>query len=828
MSVKSLMLAGASAIAVSLCVAAPALAEDAAETAVQGASAIVAAGQAAAAEAGPRRLQAVTVTAQRREEEAQSIPVAVTAFTTEQLAAAQVNSTLNLVRITPGMIGGNNTGLGSANVYFMRGLGNTESIATFDPPVGTYVDEIYITRQNANNYQLFDVQSLQVLRGPQGTLFGRNTTGGAIVVTNKKPSEDFGYFVEAGIGSFDRRIVRGSVDMPLSDTVLTKFSAYFVEDEGYVDNVVTGEKMNGEEAWGVRGAVEFRLSETLTWNLGADYTTQDKVSVGQWFTQRASRTTTSVGIPNPEYTSRLAIRNGSCDNPINDYLFNRRGNCNVVETTAITSNIEWDAGWATVNFITGYRDLEQRFAIDFFDESNFSGLPLPFGLFAIGNIGEHKTFSQEIKLSGETGNVKWIGGVFYLQEENATEFTDISTRLVPGPGFTTAPNIAADRRLDNETTTAAIYLQGDFTLAEDLTLTVGGRYTTEEKSIEYTRLTRPTPANTSFGAIYAGLPGQPAFVTTASLRAAGIPTSQEVNRFTPRLALAWQAQDNMLLFVSATNGFKSGGWNARDPAASLTRPFGPEKVWSYEAGLKSEWFDRQLRFNATLYSMNVEDLQVVSGFANAAGGITFLTANAADMTAQGIELEVAAQLSDNFEGFANLSLSNGEYDRGATTNGCQLSRLIPGQRYDNAGNIVAAGGRIAQGRGDLANCIGPQDSPVRYPDVQGAVGGTLTIPTPSLGGDFKVSGAVSYTGRHWTDTANNDRDAASGVLLGVTNVPATILLNLGVRYVAANGKWEAALDCSNCGAEYYSTSSLAGVGYPNDPRRINFRVKYTY
>ena len=803
---------GASVLVLAAAMAAPALAAETAAPASEGVTMRQSADGGAAGET--RRLQTVTVTAQRRDEDAQSIPVAVSAFTPEQLAASQVNSTLNLVRITPGLIGGNNTGLGSANVYFMRGLGNTESIATFDPPVGTYVDEIYITRQNANNYQLFDVQSLQVLRGPQGTLFGRNTTGGAIVVTNKKPADEFGFFIEGGVGDYERQIIRGSVDVPLSDSFRTKLSAYWLKDDGYVRNVNTGDKLNAEEAMGVRGSISWDITDSLTWDLGVDYTEQDKAAVGQFFNVSTQRSATSFGAENPKYTSRSGLRKGSCDGDVfRTYLVDRRGNCNLVETTSITSNFTWDAGFATVNFITGYRDLSQKFILDFLDTANG-----PQGGFVIANNGSHETFSQEIKLTGEIGdNIKWIGGVFYLTEENKTQFLD--------QFFVGIPFLLADRDLTSTTDTYAAYLQGDFKLHEDVTLTIGGRYTNEEKSIDYVKRNRSAGiAGWTLNPAFAGAGG----VSTATLRAAGIPTKQTENRFTPRVALAWQAEDNVLLFLSATNGFKSGGWNARDPLAALTLPFGPEEVWSYEAGVKSEWFDGALRANATLYYMDIKDLQVISGFPTPTGGISFLTANAADMKAQGVELEFAAAPSDWLDLFVNLSGSDGKYKRGSRTNGCQLLGLVPGQRYDNNGNIVATGGRIASARGDLANCIGPQDAPVRYPDAQAAIGGTITVPVGESMGELKFTGSLSYTGRHWTDTANNDRDSGTGVLLRVTNVPATTIMNFGARYISESGNWEAAIDCSNCNEEYFSTSSLVGVGYPNDPRRVNFRIRYTY
>ena len=198
-------------------------------------------------------IEEVTVTAQRRAQNIQDVPLAITALSEEELQERQIDEPLDLVNYIPNLFGGNNTGLGTANAYYLRGIGNTESIATFDPPVGTYVDNVYIARQNGNNVNFFDVDRIEVLRGPQGTLFGRNTTGGAVSIHMKKPSEEMGGWIEGAIGDFDRKMLRASIDIPVSDTVLTKFSGFWLDEDGYVENRTTGEELNGDEAWGVRG-----------------------------------------------------------------------------------------------------------------------------------------------------------------------------------------------------------------------------------------------------------------------------------------------------------------------------------------------------------------------------------------------------------------------------------------------------------------------------------------------------------------------------------------------------------------------------------------------
>ena len=225
-------------------------------------------------------IEEVVVTAQRRAESLQDVPVAVSAFSDEQAAKIGITETLDIARIVPNFIGHNTAGLGTANTYSLRGLNNTESIATFDPPVGTYVDDFFIQRQNANNYSLLDIDRVEVVRGPQGTLFGRNTTGGAVRVILKDPGEEFGGFVEAGGGSYDRVNIRGSVDAPASDTFLTKLSGYYMDDSGFVESKVTGEdNINAEKNRGVRGAFQWNVANNITWDASITYIKNDHANL---------------------------------------------------------------------------------------------------------------------------------------------------------------------------------------------------------------------------------------------------------------------------------------------------------------------------------------------------------------------------------------------------------------------------------------------------------------------------------------------------------------------------------------------------------------------
>jgi iron complex outermembrane recepter protein len=751
-------------------------------------------------------LEEVVVTAQRRAERVQDIPVAVTAFTPSQLEAAQIKETKDLVRYVPSLTGGLNTGTGGAVSYYMRGLGSTEQIATFDVPVATYVDEIYIARQSVNNVSLFDIERTEVLRGPQGTLFGRNTTGGAISIVSRKPGDTLSGFVEGSYGSHNRGLVRGSIDLPLSDKVLTKVSAFYVDDEGYSQSQTTGQKLNGEEAQGARLAVRFLPTTKLTWDVAVDYIDQSRTTIGV----------------NPEdlreYKPRTGLRVGDCDDAIGDYITKRVGNCSNIVTGGLTSNLQYDFDFATLNFITGYRNTNQEFALDFGNVNGaFGAGTQATGAFMLANGIANSQFTQEIKLVGETERVKWVAGAFYLNEENKTEQLQVFGAL--------GGLVDGHWVMKNDATSIAVYAQADMEFSNATTLTVGGRWTTEEKTIDYKDATRALASYGGLGLVSTGALTPPVVpaktrVTSANLVALGVPLKQETDKFTPRFALSHKISPTRMVFISATNGFKSGGWEARQTDARLIRTFAPEEAWTFEAGLRSELFNRKLRFNATLYNLRVKDIQLISGFPLPGGGITFITQNNGRLVANGVEIETLARPTDNLDLFATLSMSDRKYRSVPLRNG--------------------AGNQPCSNTPEPASCITAKDDPVRFPEWQSTFGVRYTQPLAEMG-TLSFSASASLSDYYWTSTSNDtgfvnrpalitppSTLATTNNLVRLSKVPHTTVVNVGMTYRSPNEAFEAALECSNCSDEYYFTSSLVGVGYENDPRRVTARLKYKF
>ena len=784
-------------------------------------------------------LAEIVVTAQRRAEKVQDVPIAISAFSADQLQALNITETLGISKLIPNLLAFNNTGLGTANGYYLRGIGNTESIATFDPPVGTYADDVFISRQNANNLGLFDIDRIEVLRGPQGTLFGRNTTGGAVNVILRKPDEELGGFVEAGFGQFGAQQLRASVDLPISDRFLTKLSGYYVSDDGFVSNPVTGENdLNASESLGLRAALRFLVNDDLTWDFSIQSTRDEGLNIlnfvagsgGQAYRggvttnplvsipsegpqvelapQRPGLPPTSVSAQSIEARCAGTITRSrfsctgltSTGTPLANLVTGDKRNYNLgneVENLLVTSNLQWSTGLGDVEFITGYVDLKQEFAIDFFNGTTVNPatgpmLPTnPAGGFVITNDGEHEQFSQEVKLTGDLNdNIRFVAGLYYFDEQNETDFADL---------FSISPTttlVLADRILKNEARAWAAYTQWDFSFADAWTLTLGGRYTDETKEIDFIQNANPRVAPASA-------------ISSALMSAAGIPLELDTQQFTPRVAIKYDVNNDVNLFASATRGFKSGGWNARGTTSVANQPFEPETVWSYEAGLRSEWLDRRLRVNLTAFLLDVSDLQTGAGFQAAPGApITFITRNFAGLENKGLEAEIIYSPVDELTLFAFAGMQDAKYK--------DIAPLIVAQQGSCRASIAGTGGRPQDCAAGIVNPAGDISEPVRAPD-------TLT-----LGGSYRFNIGEKLTltpNVAWAWTGDNNV-GTNGSPPGLVDAYST--LDAGLMLANSDAGWQVNAACSNCTDEVQVVSVLSELSYIQAPRTwwVNFRYNF--
>ncbi|QGN54441.1 TonB-dependent receptor [Novosphingobium sp. Gsoil 351] len=803
------------------------------------------------------RVGEIVVTAQRREESVQNVPIAISAFTAEQLERQGVSNALQIAQFVPNLTAQNNTGLGSANAYYLRGLGSTETIPTFDPPVGTYVDDIYLSRQNANNLSLFDVERVEVLRGPQGTLFGRNTTGGAINVIMRQPGHEIGGYAEVGYGRFEKKLARGSIDLPLADTFSIKLSGYWQDDKGYVKNTTTGERLNDDDGWGARLGVRGELSPDVTWNGSYMHVVNDSDYLLNFECDPRA----------PSNCNGRFATTGYREHPTGAPVFagrftGRKQNYplgNNTDTDLVTSKFDIGIGEnATLSLITGYLSQVQQYGLDFFDGRSSPTLAVPSpavlglatGGFTFVSDQQSEQFTQEIKLNGSLGDglIDYVTGAYYLKENVRDDFGDF---------FGTLNLVLADRILRNSTKALAGYAQADLNLGQ-FKFTAGVRYTDETKRLGFhdnrascQAVVGPTCLDTRNLIV-------PANGTTVPV-AVPIPTKLSTKLWTPRFAINWKPNNDILLFASATRGFKSGGWNARETAPSRILPFGPEKVWSYEIGAKTELFDRRLRANVTAFQLDVTDLQVLSGILNpTTGALTFITRNPANYRNRGVEVELTAVPAEGLNLFVNVGYSDDNY---------RLKKNVPAFDQYGIQSIVAqqaackqalAAGKVPTGpntpatQPSIAACAssivtaqGTIAEPVRTPDWTLSLGGSYRAEfaggwalTPSVAASYHSKQEVATSNlTFFTGSISGVNQPATGpfpvnpnsgdIILGSRSLAAW-LVNASLALSTPEDRIRFSVECTNCLGESFFQSALANYNYLNQPMTWMVKARYNF
>ena len=710
----------------------------------------------------------ILITAQRRQTGLQDTPVTVTALSERQLQQRVVVQTLGLGRQVPNLVASNNITLGGSNAYYLRGIGSQESLASFDPPVITYVDEVVDPRQIANNVMLLDIERLEVLRGPQGTLFGRNTTGGAISIITRKPGPEFEAKGELSYGRFDEVTARAGLNVPLADGVYGRVAAFFSDYDGWQRSVRTDELYNGNKSYGVRGALRIEPSDTVTWDIAGDWQFQRRQTLQSIVDPVAAETNVSGGDDGPWALGSGDLNDvylSNCTDGETPFEWIRNGcTASEVEGFNIYSNLAVDfAEAATLNLISGYRDHDHRF-VSPLNASLRGGFELP-----LSTQGRSKMMQQELKLSGVLldSRLTYVTGLFYLTEDN---FTDFETALsTPELGVF----LVIDRNMmENDSRSFAWYGQGEYALTENLTFTAGLRWTREKKTIPFYEHTNDAGVNFDIDDIVA----------------LGTPDRVVTRQWTPRFIVQYDFDVDVMVYASATRGFKSGGWNGRAGQARLMTFFEKETAWSYELGSRAEWFDRRLRTNVTLFHVTYNDLQLPSlAFVPMPGEIPqFITSNAGKLRVRGAEIELSAVLSPGLTVYANLGLQDGN--------------------YKSIGESAAAAGILIDNR------------PQRTPDVTALIGGEYRSFVNTLAGEVYANADVQITSSYFIDAQNTP----SALNPGHTTV------NASIGYERDGGAWALQLSCKNCFDKRYFTDQLLGARFLNDPMRWLVTLRFRY
>jgi iron complex outermembrane receptor protein len=579
-------------------------------------------------------LDAVIVTARRRSESIQDVPVAVSAFGEEQLKDLQATNIDGLQGAVPNMNIVQGRGSSSSVNVFIRGIGQPDALQSFDPGVGMYVDDVYYSRIQGALFSLFDVQQVEVLRGPQGTLYGKNSTGGAIKLTTKNPFDNTNNSMEVTAGDHGRAEGRFYVGGQLGENIAGSLAGAWIGNDGYVEDPVTGADYNDEDTRSLRGKLALRPGDTFNATFSVDYTRQDNaLTLGR-------PTTPLIAIDLALGPFLLApAPTGEYDFRTRTSFAPDRGQELIHKGASLSLDWRLGEGWL-LKSISAWRSLDTSAHIDI-DASQFE----------IGDVLvelDQRQLSQELQLQYDNGDdLQAIFGLYYLDEKvpsHQEAYADDFIRFLGAP-------VNFLRTIDDDlhTKSYAAFVHGSWEFSPTWTLSAGVRYTKESK--DYFRTT-----TAFFG------PPLQAFSSTFAFDA-----DDDWSAVTPSVSLQKAFSDNAMGYLSANRGFKSGGFNGRANSAAEVSSFDPEYVWTYEAGLKLQSADRRLRGNFVIFHSEYKDFQArVSEVSNPGAPIptfSFPVLNAAELGINGVEFEGSALFGEATQLSVQLGWLDAEYDR---------------------------------------------------------------------------------------------------------------------------------------------------------------------
>lgn len=580
-----------------------------------------------------RALPTIVVTAQKRDEDIQNVPISVTALSGDMLEAQGIDSIETLSSYVPNFKYDSSSQLINARIG-IRGVSSTGN-SGFESSVGVFVDETYVPRPGSTLGAMFDLAAVEILRGPQGTLFGRNTSMGALSIRTRKPEFSPDAAVTVGVGSLETYKVEGFVTGPLSDSIAGRFSFSKKEQDAYLENDYENDHELGRQDLGVRGQLLWNATPDISANLAVEYLQIDYHGAG-------------VELYTPSVTQIFADRffqihgeqldyRDSFDQEV--YQIHRDQSDN--NQLAVNLHVDWDIGDHTLTSITAYRDWEDQQ----FDEDVVS---LPAEILLRDRLTETDNFSQELRLaSSGADRLNYILGLFYYDENYTTDTvfhlgSDYCSDVLPALGLSqlVAPCQADPRNavidaFGQDLKSYAAFANVTYDLTDEITLTGGLRWSRDQKDGFFERQ-RPNIAA----------------IPIASNATVGADTDVENTdeKISYVLNASYDFSPDIMGYATASSGFKSGGLNSEAQAVGSQRTFGPESTKNYEIGLKNTLFDGSLIANIALFRMDIDDFQE-----RTFTGTGFLVGNAGSLRQSGVELEIQARPHDKLD--LNLALA---------------------------------------------------------------------------------------------------------------------------------------------------------------------------
>lgn len=709
----------------------------------------------------------IRVTARRREESQLDVPISMTALSGQALDDVGAQDITYLKQVVPNTTLEVSRGTTNTLTAFIRGVGQQDPVAGFEAGVGIYIDDVYLNRPQGAVLDIYDVERIEVLRGPQGTLYGRNTIGGAVKYVSRRLGQEPAARIRGNLGSFSQRDLIVSGEMPVSDTAAVGAAVASLNRDGFGSNLTTGKDNYDKDVLAARASFEWTPTPNSFIRLASDYFKDDSSPVGG---------------------HRLipGLLSGA---PVLDNVYDSRGGQtgkNFTEAWGVSLLGEFDISpnWQFKS-ITAFRDNENIQQIDFD--------ALPVVDVDVATIYESDQFSQEFQLNYTSDRVAGVAGVYYLE---ANAFGPFDVRLFQTGDVIGAPGLNALTKGDVDTDTWSLFADVSFDLAAwfdlntGLELSLGGRYTSDKRTSSVLRQTLLGESE-FFG-------GDPIVLATTS----DFQGSDKFTEFTPRVSLAWKPTVDQNIYASYSQGFKGGGFDPRGlttlaPGTDGNPPteeeifefmrFGPETVDSYEVGLKSRWLNGRVNTSLAYFYSDYTDIQVPGsiGADTTGDGIsdTFagVTTNAGAATVKGVEFEMTAILGQSV-------LTSGD----ALNLGTAIGYIDAG--YDEFVTAVANPATGETALEDVADQRVIQNTPkwtahanLRY---------DLPVAWFGQDGNVSVTGAWSYRSK------TNQFEVPSAFL----DQPSYSLYDLSLIWRRADNRYEIGLHGRNLTDEEYKVS----------------------
>jgi len=737
--------------------------------------------QTSAAPSDDTAIETIVVTAQRRSEDIQTVPISIQAFTGKDIEELGIRSSTDIAQFTSNVEIALPSGAGNQPLISIRGIGLNDYDTNNAGPNGVYLDEVYLSAPSSQTFSTFDLQGIEVLKGPQGTLYGRNTSGGAINIVTVKPSDEFSANFHADYGSFNTANIEGAVGGPLTPTLDGRFALSVNHSDGYMHNLLTGNNENGADNFAVRGMLLHKPTDNL------------KILVNVHGGQVDNRPAEYRHIAdiNPATGAQCSVAQtyaGQCvdlfgyGTPANFYdgAFNRQQHLRVTNA----------GGYVRVDYNPDAVDLTSISAIEYNNKLHPEDTDAsPNRLLEI-NYGVRSTnYSQELRAAQTRDRYNWVAGAYFLHEDlyqSQPLFALLDGDAIFGaPGAFDGVAFQAFDDSHQATNAYAAFGQGEYKFTDQLKLILGGRFTDEHRSFHYD------------GSIQYQQGGEDNFGPLTSLANSSERLSDSA--FSWRTGLNYNFTPDVLAYASVATGFKSGDFNgsflSTTPAEIVRQlvPVAPEKVTAYELGVKASLFDRHVIFDAAVFYNDYRDMQVFVLVPGVDGGLPInVLDNAKKAHTDGVDVTLTVKPISAFTVAVQAGVLQTRLDQ-------YVSNRDPSQP-DYSGNQLP-----------LA------------PHVSGSIVLDYNIPLPS--GALDLQANANYKGHVFFDVSNDPYIVQSGYWLE----------NMRLAYTFDGGHWEAAAFVHNLAdKEYYSDkfdlSSPFGFiqGIVGVPRTIGAEVNWRY